>query len=56
MIKKICFAAMAAVAAVSCCEKDVELPEQEAEGELVTFSVAVPGLQTKASATPMRRK
>lgn len=48
MIKKICFAAMAAVAAVSCCEKDVELPEQEAEGELVTFSVAVPGLQTKS--------
>ena len=48
MIKKICFAAMAAVAAVSCCEKDVELPEQETEGELVTFSVAVPGLQTKS--------
>ena len=48
MLKKICFAAMAAVAVVSCCENDVELPEQVAEGELVTFSVSVPGLQTKS--------
>lgn len=48
MIKKFCFAAMAAVAAIGCCEKDVELPEYESEGELVTFSVSVPGLQTKS--------
>ena len=48
MIKKFCFAAMAAVAAIGCCEKDVELPEYESEDELVTFSVSVPGLQTKS--------
>lgn len=48
MIKKFCFAAMTAVAAIGCCEKNVELPEHEAEGELVTFSVSVPGLQSKS--------
>lgn len=37
---------MAAVAAVSCCEKDIELPMHE--DELVTFSVSVPGLETKS--------
>jgi hypothetical protein len=49
MFRKICFAAMTAVAAVSCCEKDVVLSEHEAEGELVTFSVSVPGLETKST-------
>lgn len=47
MIKKICFAAMAAVAAVGCCEKSVELPQYEESEELVTFSVSVPGPETK---------
>ena len=39
---------MAAVAAISCSEKEVELPAHEAEDELVTFSVSVPGLETKS--------
>lgn len=47
MIKKICFAAMAALAAVSCCEKNVELPQYEESEELVTFSVSVPEPETK---------
>ena len=56
MIKKICFVAMLAVAAMGCSEKDVELPEQETEGELVTFSVSVPGLQTKSTGNTDEKK
>lgn len=51
MIKKICFAAMAAVAAASCCEKKVELPQYEQSEDLVTFSVSVPGAETKSVGT-----
>lgn len=55
MIKKFCYAAMAAVAAVSCCEKSVELPEYEESEELVTFSVSVPGAETKNVGTAIEK-
>ena len=48
MIKKICFAAIAAAAVISCSEKNVELPQSEGNEELVTFSVSIPGLETKS--------
>ena len=49
MIKRIYFAAMAAVAVVGCCEKEIENPLFEESGELVTFSVSVPGTETKST-------
>ena len=47
---------MAAVAAISCSEKEVELPAHEAEDELVTFSVSVPGLETKSTGDTDEKK
>ena len=49
MIRKICFAAFAAIALLGCSEKDAELPHVEENAELVTFSVSVPGLDTKST-------
>ena len=49
MIKKVCFAAIAAAALVSCNEKYADLPHVEENAELVTFSVSVPGLETKST-------
>lgn len=49
MIKKVCFAAIAATALVSCNEKYADLPHVEENAELVTFSVSVPGLDTKST-------
>lgn len=49
MIKKFCFAAVAAAALVSCNEKNVDLPHVEENDGLVTFSVSVPGLETKST-------
>lgn len=49
MIKRICFAAMAAVAVIGCCEKGIENPLFEESGELVTFSVSVPCAETKST-------
>lgn len=55
MIKRICFAAVAAVAVIGCFEKESELPQLEESGELVTFSVSVPVAETK-SAEPTDEK
>lgn len=49
MIRKSCFAAVAAVAVFSCVEKNADLPHVEEGAELVTFSVSVPGLETKST-------
>lgn len=49
MIRKICFAAFAAVAVVSCSEKNADLPHVEENAELVTFSVSVPGIDTRST-------
>lgn len=49
MIKKLCFAAFAAAAFMSCSEKSADLPHVEENSELVTFSVSVPGLETKST-------
>ena len=49
MIRKICFAAIAAAAFISCNEKSVDLPYYEENGDLVTFSVCIPGLDTKST-------
>ena len=49
MIRKICFAAFAAAAFMSCNEKSVDLPNGEENAELVTFSVCVPGPDTKST-------
>lgn len=49
MIRKIYFAAFAAVAVMSCNEKNADLPHVEEDAELVTFSVSVPGLETKST-------
>lgn len=49
MIKKLCFAALAAAALMSCNEKNADLPHVEENAELVTFSVSVPGLETKST-------
>ena len=49
MIRKICFAAFAAAALLSCSEKNADLPHVEENSELVTFSVSVPGLDTKST-------
>jgi hypothetical protein len=48
MIRRICLAAMAAVAAVGCCEKECELIQFTEGGDLVTFSVSVPEPETKS--------
>ena len=49
MIRKICFAAFAAAAFMSCSEKNADLPHVEENSGLVTFSVSVPGLDTKST-------
>ena len=49
MIRKICFAAIAAAALIGCNEKNVDLPLGEEQAEMVTFSVSVPGLDTKST-------
>lgn len=49
MIKKLFFAAVAAAVLVSCNEKHADLPNAEENPELVTFSVSVPGLETKST-------
>jgi uncharacterized protein with FMN-binding domain len=48
MIRKFCWAAVAALAAVSCSEKDADLPQAGVDDELVTFSVSVPGVETRS--------
>ena len=49
MIRKICSAAIAAAAFISCNEKSVDLTHVEESSGLVTFSVCVPGLETKST-------
>jgi hypothetical protein len=49
MIRKKCFAAFAAIAVLSCSEKNADLPCAEENAGLVTFSVSVPVLDTKST-------
>lgn len=49
MIKKMFCAAVAASALVSCNEKNADIPHVEEGAEIVTFSVSVPGLETKST-------
>lgn len=49
MIRKISIAALAAAAFVSCNEKNADLPQSGENSELVTFSVSVPGLETRST-------
>ena len=48
MMRKFCWAALAALAAVSCSEKEADIPQGGVGDELVTFSVSVPGVETKS--------
>ena len=50
MMRKFCWAALAALAAVSCSEKEADIPQGGVGDELVTFSVSVPEIGTKSVA------
>jgi hypothetical protein len=50
MMRKFCWAALAALAAVGCSEKEADIPQGGVGDELVTFSVSVPEIGTKSVA------
>ena len=51
MLKKMIFAAMAAVAVIGCNEKDVEMPDVQ-NGEKIQLTVNLPQAATKVTGAP----